>query len=748
LEKSAVPFGAVVTPCHASSRDVPVVRRPPVRCTRCHGYINSFCKVDGRNGDWGCVFCSQRNTSDEVYALGDITSCPELVANAVDFETAPMTGLNAASSSEKQAPIVFAIDATLDAAEMEQLKGHLAEVLDSLPGTTSVGFITFGSSVAVYDLGQTRGMAVCDVVVGRHSLEERDMKELLLGSHTHIAPLSSCLAAAKTVVESLRPCAQKSVAMRNRARCFGVGVEVALALMKHEMGADSSRNYGSGMGRPRYRGVGRILTVISGPISMGPGTVPPEIIDGEDHPEYEYAEAQAKRYIEAVTAAAERGGVAVDIIAAGLAAVNVPLFGFLTQRTGGCLLLHETFGPLLQQNIRAAISRVAGHRGTLDVFISPSLAVAQVIGPAGPMRARVTGVSAGNEDDMGPEYARRQFLSSNACEMSSVEFGQGYGFVIAPLTDITSMHVFVQFVMSWSLPDGSRLERVVTKRFDTTSSLAVFMRAVNPNAAGVLLAKRVILQALKEGAAGNKAQAQRLRAATGSRLREIGKHLGQTRETSRGFFTGATYVYDLPKELGPLADALYQLVRGPMLGVIAGHPDERALLQTLFLKAGYDESLLLLAPRLYRQEDDRQFYPVPPVDAAMTPGSLLMLDHGAQMFVWIGSQVDSAAAAPAYTTFIQRMAAKRFPVPEVIVAREGSGDARYMAARLVPLLKDGEAEQEAMMPELRELSPEARMALQQTAFPMDEPSMLQWCRHYFVHPALTEPSHIFCSMAW
>jgi hypothetical protein len=82
-----------------------------------------------------------------------------------------------------------------------------------------------------------------------------------------------------------------------------------------------------------------------------------------------------------------------------------------------------------------------------------------------------------------------------------------------------SLYPECQFVMSWSLPDGSRLERVVTKRFDTTSSLAVFMRAVNPNAAGVLLAKRVILQALKEGAAGNKAQAQRLRAATGSRLR-------------------------------------------------------------------------------------------------------------------------------------------------------------------------------------------------------------------------------------
>lgn len=69
---------------------------------------------------------------------------------------------------------------------------------------------------------------------------------------------------------------------------------------------------------------------------------------------------------------------------------------------------------------------------------------------------------------------------------------------------------------------------------------------------------------------------------------DIGKHLGQMRETSRGFFTGATYVYDLPKELGPLADTLYQLVRGPMLGNIAGHPDERALLQTLFLKVPFN----------------------------------------------------------------------------------------------------------------------------------------------------------------
>lgn len=175
--------------------------------------------------------------------------------------------------------------------------------------------------------------------------------------------------------------------------------------------------------------------------------------------------------------------------------------------------------------------------------------------------------------------------------------------------------------MAWSLPEGGRLERVVTHRLETTKSPTEFMRSVNPNAAGILLAKRIILQALKEGAASNKHNSQRLRAATGARLKvscpsppllctaiqeisaaagvvlppdpegptliclqEIGKFLGKRKETSWGLFTGSTYVYDLPQEIGPLADILYQLVRGPMLGVIAGHPDERALLQTLFLK--------------------------------------------------------------------------------------------------------------------------------------------------------------------
>lgn len=197
-------------------------------------------------------------------------------------------------------------------------------------------------------------------------------QDLLLGLHTHVAPVHACLPALREAVESLRPApARPGSGQRDRARCFGVAVEVGLALLQRERG-------GAAGVRQQYRGVGRLVTILGGPITAGPGTVPPEVIDGEEHPEYEFAASEAKAYVGLLTRAAERAEVAVDILSAGLAAVNVPLFGYLTQRTGGCLLLHDGFSEALKCNIVAALSRTTGFKGVLDVFVSKELALGQV----------------------------------------------------------------------------------------------------------------------------------------------------------------------------------------------------------------------------------------------------------------------------------------------------------------------------------------------------------------------------------
>ena len=67
--------------------------------------------------------------------------------------------------------------------------------------------------------------------------------------------------------------------------------------------------------------------------------------------------------------------------------------------------------------------------------------------------------------------------------------------------------------------------------------------------------------------------------------------------------------------------ALYQLQRGPMLGEMAGHPDERALLQTTFLASAGLVALRMLLPQLFVfNSSTGGFEATPAVDLALATG--------------------------------------------------------------------------------------------------------------------------------
>ena len=75
--------------------------------------------------------------------------------------------------------------------------------------------------------------------------------------------------------------------------------------------------------------------------------------------------------------------------------------------------------------------------------------------------------------------------------------------------------------------------------------------------------------------------------------------------------------------LTPL-QVMFQLQRGPMLGGIVGHSDERALLHATFLAATAPTALLMIAPQLYLQSaDTASFTQMPALDLALQPGGLL-----------------------------------------------------------------------------------------------------------------------------
>ena len=170
----------------------------------------------------------------------------------------------------------------------------------------------------------------------------------------------------RKTVRSLRPCILRPRDLHFRQlRCFGVGIEVSLALFENNL-----------VGKA-HECAGRILAVLAGPITLGPGKIAGDT-DGMCTDQYLFAEEHAKKYIGALTSVAERANVVVDILAAGSISINVPLFGYLTQRTGGSLLLHKTFGSTFVQNMSGILQRAVNCKGTLDIYTSPQLAVGQV----------------------------------------------------------------------------------------------------------------------------------------------------------------------------------------------------------------------------------------------------------------------------------------------------------------------------------------------------------------------------------
>uniref|UniRef100_A0A6N2MZF5 Proline-tRNA ligase class II C-terminal domain-containing protein n=1 Tax=Salix viminalis TaxID=40686 RepID=A0A6N2MZF5_SALVM len=173
--------------------------------------------------------------------------------------------------------------------------------------------------------------------------------------------------------------------------------------------------------------------------------------------------------------------------------------------------------------------------------------------------------------------------------------------------------------------------------------------------------------------------------------------------------------------------------RGPLLGSIVGHEDERSVLRNLFLNASFDLSLRMVAPRCLMHREGGTFEELPAYDLAMQSDTAVVLDHGTDVFIWLGAELaadegKSAAALAACRTLAEEITELRFPAPRILAFKEGSSQARYFVSRLIPAHKDPPYEQEARFPQLRSLTPEQRTKLKSSFIHFDDPSFCEWMR--------------------
>ncbi|GKV23320.1 hypothetical protein SLEP1_g33064 [Rubroshorea leprosula] len=697
-------FGVLVSPGREISMGSQVIQRDPHRCHNCGAYPNPYCNVLIGSGQWQCVFCWNLNGSEGEYAAAlkeDLHNFLELSSPCVDYVQTgnQRPSFVPVSDSRMSAPIVLVIDECLDEPHLQHLQSSLHAFVDSLPSMTRLGVILYGRTVSVYDFSE-ESIASADVLPGGISPTPESLKALIYGTGIYLSPLHASKDVAHQIFSSLRPY-KLNISEVSRDRCLGAAVEVALAIIQGPS-AEMSR----GMIK-RTGGNSRIIVCAGGPNTYGPGSVP----HSYSHPNYPHKEKTALKWMEHLGHEAYRQNTVVDILCAGTCPVRVPILQPLAKASGGVLVLHDDFGEAFGVNLQRASARASGSHGLLEIRCSDDIFITQVVGP-------------GEEAHIDTHETFKNDIALSI-QMLSVEETQSFSISMENRKDIKSDFVFFQFAIHFSNVYQADIARVLTFRLPTVNSVSAYLESVQGDVAAVLIAKRTLLRAK------NYSDATDMRSTIDERIKDIALKFGSPVPKSK--------LHRFPRELSSLSELLFHLRRGPLLGNVVGHEDERSVLRNLFLNASYDLSLRMVAPRCLMHQEGGMFEELPAYDLAMQSDRAVVLDHGTDIFIWLGAElaadeVRSASALAACRTLAEELSELRFPAPRILAFKEGSSQARYFNSRLIPAHKDPPYEQEARFPQLKSLTTEQRTKLKSSFLHFDDPSFCEWIRSLKVVP--------------
>ncbi|KAG0169868.1 COPII coat Sec23p-Sfb3p heterodimer component [Apophysomyces sp. BC1021] len=173
VRDAELPFGIVVQPLAALPAEdgaVPVVSPGadgPVRCRRCHGYLNCWCNFIDGGRKFVCNLCGFDNEVPENYFCPvdmtgrrvDTEQRPELRHGTVEFEVPEEYWMR----DPQPLNYVFAVDVSWSAVKSGMLSSFCAALKQTLPlltGGTKISIMTFDS---VSSLDQAQMMVVSDI---------------------------------------------------------------------------------------------------------------------------------------------------------------------------------------------------------------------------------------------------------------------------------------------------------------------------------------------------------------------------------------------------------------------------------------------------------------------------------------------------------------------------------------------------------------------------------------------------------
>eukprot|EP00252_Welwitschia_mirabilis_P010672 TRINITY_DN2409_c0_g2_i1.p1 TRINITY_DN2409_c0_g2~~TRINITY_DN2409_c0_g2_i1.p1 ORF type:complete len:767 (+),score=109.01 TRINITY_DN2409_c0_g2_i1:318-2618(+) len=700
--KCVIPLAAVYTPI----RDVPglaVAPYPPLRCKSCHAVLNPHCMVDYNAKIWVCPFCFTRNHFPPSYAMVSETSVPaELYPQYTTIEYA----LNPA---EPRPPVyLFVLDTCVIEEELGYVKSAIRQALGLIPENALVGLISFGTQVHVHELGFQDLFKTYIFRGSKEVSKEQILDQLGLvmrlpkggplaggpgmvpngiagignGVNRFLLPASECEYTLNSLLDELQRDQWPVEAGNRPMRCTGMALSVAAGLLGACLPGTGAR----------------ILALVGGPCTEGPGTIVSKDLSEpvRSHKDLDKDAAphfhKAVKFYDSLAKQLVNDGHVLDLFACALDQVGVAEMKVAVERTGGLVVLAESFGHSVFKDSFKRIFEVGDNalglafNGTFEAFCSKDIKIQGIIGPCTSMEKK------------GPSCADTVIGQGNTTswKMCGVDKSTSLTvfFDVAPGDQSTSTMqaanqvLFLQFHTHYQHPDGQMRVRVTTvsrRWVDGSTNTEDLVAGFDQETAAVVMARLASFKMETEEEFNATRWLDRC-------LIRVCSRFGDYRKDEISTFS-------LNPSFAILPQFMFNLRRSQFVQVFNNSPDETAYFRMLLNKENVSNSVVMIQPSLISYSFNAPPEPALLDVASIAPDRILLLDayfsvvvfHGMTIAQWRNMGYQNQPEHQAFAQLLQApqddaqaIIKTRFPVPRLVICDQHSSQARFLLAKLNP----------------------------------------------------------------
>ncbi|KAI4372647.1 hypothetical protein MLD38_010850 [Melastoma candidum] len=705
---AVIPVSAIYTPLKPyPSSSFPVLPYSPLRCRTCRSVLNPFSLVDFSAKLWICPFCFHRNHFPPHYAssLSDQSLPGELFPNHTTLEYIS-SDPSPVSSANHVVPtvFVFVVDTCLPEDELSFLKSSLLQAVGSLPGNSLVGLVTFGTLTQVHELGFGH-MPKSFVFRGSKEISREQLLEQMsffvkrpkpatgviagvrdgLDAETiarFLVPASECEFALSSVLDELQKDPWPVPSDQRATRCTSTALSVAASLLGACVPGSGARIMAF-VGGPSTEGLGAIVSKsLSEPIRSH------KDLDKDSVPYYH----KAVKFYEALSKQLVNQGHVLDLFAGALDQVGVAELKVAVERTGGLVVLAESFGHSVFKDSLKRVFQSGDYNlglssnGIFEINCSKEIKVQGIIGPCASLEKKGplcsdTVVGQGNTTAWklcGLDNATSLCIIFDMTKKENPE-------ATAPST---SNQFYFQFLTYYQHSSGQMRLRVTTlsRRWVAgQESVQDLIAGFDQEAAAVVMARIVSFKMETE------ADFDPIRWLDKS-LINLCSRFGDYQKDSPSSFT-------LSPRFSIFPQFIFHLRRSQFVQVFNNSPDETAYFRMILNRENVANSVVMIQPSLVSYSFHSGPEPTLLDVAAIAADRILLLDsfftvvifHGATIAQWRKAGYHTQPEHKAFAQLLQApqddaaaIMMERFPAPRLVVCDQHGSQARFLLAKLNP----------------------------------------------------------------